>query len=95
MKKYRGMGSLDAQKRGSDTRYLGDSSRLKVAQGVAGEVKAKGSLLRLMPYTAHAVRQGFQDLGVQSVGQAHEALWAGKIRLEVRGEEGGEDGGGA
>lgn len=30
MKKYRGMGSLEAQAKGSDTRYLGDQSKLKV-----------------------------------------------------------------
>ncbi|CAI5979681.1 unnamed protein product [Closterium sp. NIES-65] len=82
VKKYRGMGSLAAQKRGSDSRYLGEAAQLKVAQGVEGEVKAKGSLLRLLPFTAHAARQGLQDLGVKSVGELHEALRAGEIRLE-------------
>ncbi|CAI5474084.1 unnamed protein product [Closterium sp. Yama58-4] len=85
VKKYRGMGSLAAQKKGSDSRYLGEGAQLKVAQGVEGEVRAKGSLLRLLPFTAHAARQGLQDLGVQSVGELHEALRAGEIRLEVRG----------
>ncbi|CAI7768797.1 unnamed protein product [Closterium sp. NIES-54] len=84
VKKYRGMGSLAAQKRGSDSRYLGEAAQLKVAQGVEGEVKAKGSLLRLLPFTAHAARQGLQDLGVKSVGELHEALRTGEIRLEVR-----------
>ncbi|GJP29635.1 hypothetical protein CLOM_g7526 [Closterium sp. NIES-68] len=84
VKKYRGMGSLAAQKKGSDSRYLGDTAQLKVAQGVEGEVKAKGSLLRLVPFTAHAARQGLQDLGVKSVGELHEALRAGEMRLEVR-----------
>lgn len=30
VKRYRGMGSLDAMEKGSDARYLSDKSRLKV-----------------------------------------------------------------
>jgi len=84
LKKYRGMGSLEAMAKGSDARYLGDKSRLKIAQGVSGSVAAKGSVLRLIPYTLHAVKQGFQDLGTPSISAAHDALVAGSIRLEVR-----------
>ncbi len=83
LKKYRGMGSLEAMAKGSDARYLGDKSRLKIAQGVSGSVAAKGSVLRLIPYTLHAVKQGFQDLGTPSISAAHDALVAGSIRLEV------------
>ena len=62
--------------KGSDSRYLSNSNHLKVffslfifvhlihrsqiAQGVAGTVKDKGSVLRMVPYLMHAVRQGFQ-----------------------------------
>jgi len=84
LKKYRGMGSLEAMAKGSDARYLGDKSRLKIAQGVSGSVAAKGSVLRLIPYTLHAVKQGFQDLGTPSIRAAHDALCSGGIRLEVR-----------
>jgi IMP dehydrogenase len=83
LKKYRGMGSLEAMAKGSDARYLGDKSRLKIAQGVSGSVAAKGSVLRLIPYTLHAVKQGFQDLGTPSIRAAHDALRSGGIRLEV------------
>ncbi len=83
LKKYRGMGSLEAMAKGSDARYLGDKSRLKIAQGVSGSVTAKGSVLRLIPYTLHAVKQGFQDLGTPSIRAAHDALRSGGIRLEV------------
>lgn len=83
LKNYRGMGSLEAMAKGSDARYLGDKSRLKIAQGVSGSVAAKGSVLRLVPYTMQAVKQGLQDLGVASIHAAHDALKSGTIRLEV------------
>eukprot|EP00850_Spirogloea_muscicola_P011083 SM000067S20360 [mRNA] locus=s67:533399:537596:+ [translate_table: standard] len=96
LKRFRGMGSLEAQEKGSDARYLGDQSKLKVAQGVAGAVADKGSVLCLVPYTMQAVKQlpelachfleaqGFQDLGVRDLPAARAALDAGDIRLEVR-----------
>lgn len=83
-KAYRGMGSLEAQAKGSDTRYFGDKSRLMVAQGVSGAVADKGSVLRLVPYSLHAVKQGFQDMGVKTIQAAHQELVSGRIRLEVR-----------
>ncbi|OVA15718.1 CBS domain [Macleaya cordata] len=84
IKKYRGMGSLEAMTKGSDARYLGDTSKLKVAQGVVGAVADKGSLLKLIPYTLQAVKQGFQDLGASSVHSAHNLLRSSVLRLEVR-----------
>ena len=37
-----------------------------------------------MPFLAQAVRQGFQDMGVRSIADAHSALKQGSIRLEAR-----------
>eukprot|EP00854_Cymbomonas_tetramitiformis_P020548 gene20548-24622_t len=54
------MGSLEAMSKGSDTRYLSEATHLKVAQGVAGSVKDKGSVLKMIPYLMHGVKQGFQ-----------------------------------
>ncbi|CAN4109172.1 unnamed protein product [Withania somnifera] len=84
VKKYRGMGSLEAMTKGSDARYLGDTAKLKIAQGVVGSVADKGSVLKFVPYTMQAVKQGFQDLGASSVQSAHQLLRSGKLRLEVR-----------
>ncbi|XP_043717686.1 inosine-5'-monophosphate dehydrogenase 2-like [Telopea speciosissima] len=84
IKKYRGMGSLEAMTKGSDARYLGDTSKLKVAQGVVGAVADKGSVLKFIPYTMQAVKQGFQDLGASSVQSAHNLLKTRVLRLEVR-----------
>ncbi|KAK3431050.1 hypothetical protein EUGRSUZ_E02909 [Eucalyptus grandis] len=83
LKKYRGMGSLEAMTKGSDARYLGDTSKLKIAQGVVGAVADKGSVLKFVPYTMQAVKQGFQDLGAQSLKDAHD-MTKTTLRLEVR-----------
>ncbi|KAI4375580.1 hypothetical protein MLD38_013434 [Melastoma candidum] len=83
IKKYRGMGSLEAMTKGSDARYLGDKTKLKIAQGVVGAVADKGSVLKFLPYTMQAVKQGFQDLGYQSMKDAHDSL-STTLRLEVR-----------
>ncbi|XP_030966615.1 inosine-5'-monophosphate dehydrogenase 2-like [Quercus lobata] len=84
VKKYRGMGSLEAMTKGSDQRYLGDTTKLKIAQGVVGAVADKGSVLKFVPYTMQAVKQGFQDLGASSLKSAHDLLRGGVLRLEVR-----------
>ena len=83
VKKYRGMGSLEAMTKGSDQRYLGDTTKLKIAQGVVGAVADKGSVLKFVPYTMQAVKQGFQDLGASSLKSAHDLLRGGVLRLEV------------
>ena len=77
------MGSLEAMTKGSDARYLGDTLKLKVAQGVVGAVADKGSVLRFIPYTMQAVKQGFQDLGADSLQSAHDLLRSETLRLEV------------
>ncbi|RXH86661.1 hypothetical protein DVH24_021934 [Malus domestica] len=84
VKKYRGMGSLEAMTNGSDQRYLGDTAKLKIAQGVVGAVADKGSVLKFIPYTMQAVKQGFQDLGASSLQSAHDLLKSSVLRLEVR-----------
>jgi IMP dehydrogenase len=84
VKKYRGMGSLDAMKRGSDTRYLSESGHLKIAQGVSGTVRDKGSVKKSIPYLMHGVKQGFQDLGANSIVQVHDMLSSGQMTMEAR-----------
>ena len=84
VKMYRGMGSLDAMKKGSSTRYLGESQKIQIAQGVAGTVKDKGSVRNLIPYFVQAIKQGFQDFGAKDIKMAHKFLGDGTLRMEMR-----------
>jgi len=85
LKKYRGMGSVEAMEKGSSKRYFADSKdTVKVAQGVSGAVVDKGSVARFLPYVAQGVKHGLQDLGVKSIGELHEGLYDGSVRFELR-----------
>ena len=84
VKAYRGMGSLDAMAKGSEARYLGDQVKLRVAQGVSGTVRDKGSVHKLIPHLMIGVKQGFQDMGVKSPCQAWEHIDNGELRMEAR-----------
>jgi len=86
LKRYRGMGSLEAMSKGSEKRYVweGQASVVKVAQGVSGAVQDKGTLRRYIPYLMQGVRHGLQDAGCKSVKDAQEKLYSDKLRFEVR-----------
>jgi len=93
LKRYRGMGSIDAMKKGSDDRYFGTSSTVKVAQGVSGTVQDKGSVSKYLPYLLQGMKHGLQDMGARSTAELQEQLYSGRLRFELRSPAAQREGG--
>jgi len=101
LKRYRGMGSLEAMTKGSEKRYVWEDSKepatgaaaVKVAQGVSGAVQDKGTLRRYIPYLMQGVRHGLQDAGLKSLAEAREGIYNGKVRFEIRSPAAQKEGG--
>jgi IMP dehydrogenase len=84
LKKYRGMGSLEAMEAGGTNRYFAEESKVIVAQGVSGAVIDKGSLNDYIPYLLQGLKHSFQDMGIRNLTNLHESLNSGELRFEIR-----------
>jgi IMP dehydrogenase len=84
LKKYRGMGSIEAMNEGGAKRYFAEKERIKVAQGVSGSVVDKGSMLSYAPYLIQGLRQSFQDIGSRDLSALHTMLYEGTLPFELR-----------
>lgn len=84
LKKYRGMGSIEAMTKGSEKRYFASGAAVKVAQGVSGAVVDKGSLRRYLRYLIQGVKLGLLDIGVRSVADLVPMTESGQVKFELR-----------
>lgn len=66
------------------TRYFSESSTIKVAQGVSGDVQDKGSVKAFLPYLHVGVQHSLQDLGVKSFSSLQQGVKEGRVRFELR-----------
>ncbi|GAA5807133.1 hypothetical protein MFLAVUS_000484 [Mucor flavus] len=91
LKRYRGMGSIDAMSikskgegNAATKRYFSEGDAVKVAQGVVGNVLDKGSVRKYASYLITGVQHSLQDIGCQSVNEFHESVYNGSVRFEKR-----------
>lgn len=72
VKKYRGMGSLEAMARRGAVRYGIEKAAIKIPEGKVAKVGYKGSGYLLLPKLTAAVKQGLQKLGCRNIPSLQE-----------------------
>jgi IMP dehydrogenase len=88
IKKYHGMGSLDAMNKinsSSKERYLDNNdNNILIPQGVSGFVESKGSVNEFIPFLMKTLKMGMQDIGCIDIETLHKYNNEKKILYEVR-----------
>jgi len=67
VKKYRGMGSLEAMESTSAVRYAADKVKIKIAEGIVTKVPYRGSGYDFIPQLIAGVKQSLQKQGFKNI----------------------------
>ena len=72
VKKYRGMGSLEAMESTSAVRYAVDKVKIKIAEGIVTKVPYRGSGYDFLPRLIVGVKQSLQKQGFKNIKELQE-----------------------
>ncbi|MFH1575482.1 MAG: IMP dehydrogenase [Candidatus Nealsonbacteria bacterium] len=72
IKKYRGMGSLEAMEKRSAVRYAVDRTKTRIAEGVVKKVPYRGSGYDFLPKLIIGVKQSLQKQGFRNIKELQE-----------------------
>ncbi len=72
VKKYRGMGSLEAMEGRSAVRYAVDKAKIRIAEGVVTKVPYRGSGYDFLPRIIIGIKQSLQKQGFRNIEELQE-----------------------
>uniref|UniRef100_A0A0N4ZRK7 Inosine-5'-monophosphate dehydrogenase n=1 Tax=Parastrongyloides trichosuri TaxID=131310 RepID=A0A0N4ZRK7_PARTI len=87
LKKYRGMGSIDAMEANAtaqDRYYANEKDKIRVAQGVSATMRDRGSLHTFIPFLYMGSKVSLHNCGVKTIYELHKGVYDGTIKFERR-----------